>query len=55
VHQADQYTAAIAAQRIVEHLIAADFAVMKKPLLSGHSALGRGFEGWRTGLRTASR
>jgi hypothetical protein len=37
--------AAIAAERVVRHLERAGFVVMKKPPLSGHSALGRGFEG----------
>jgi hypothetical protein len=45
VHQADEYMAQIAAERIVEHLERARFVVMKKPPLGGHSALGRGFEG----------
>jgi hypothetical protein len=44
VHQADEYMAAIAAQRIVEHLNGAGFVVMKKPPLGGHSTLGRGFD-----------
>jgi predicted P-loop ATPase/GTPase len=35
----------IAAEKIVEHLEQSRFVVMKKPALSGHSALGRGFEG----------
>ena len=45
VHQADEYMAQIAAERIVEHLERARFIVMRKPALGGHSALGRGFEG----------
>jgi hypothetical protein len=45
VHQADEYMAAIAAQRVVRHLERAGYVVMKKPPLGGHSALGRGFEG----------
>jgi hypothetical protein len=44
VHQADEYMAQIAAERIVEHLERARFVVMRKPPLGGHSALGRGFE-----------
>ena len=44
VHQADEYMAAIAAERVVRHLERAGFVVMKKPPLGGHSALGRGFE-----------
>jgi hypothetical protein len=44
VHQADEYMAAIAAQRIVRHLERAGFVVMKKPPLSGGAALARGFE-----------
>ena len=35
--------ARIAAEWIVEHLEQARFVVMRKPLLGGHSALGRGF------------
>ena len=45
MHQADEYMAQIAAERIVEHLERARFVVMKKPPLGGHSKLGRGFEG----------
>jgi hypothetical protein len=45
VHQADEYMAATAAERVVRHLERAGFVVMKKPPLGGHSALGRGFEG----------
>ena len=45
VHHADEYMAAIAAERVVRHLERAGFVVMKKPPLGGHSALGRGFEG----------
>ena len=44
VHQADEYMAQIAAERIVEHLERARFVVMRKPALGGHSALGRGFD-----------
>ena len=44
-HQADEYMAAIAAERVVRHLEHAGFVVMKEPPLGGHSALGRGFEG----------
>ena len=39
-HDAAEYMAAIAAERVVRHLERAGFAVMKKPPLSGHSALG---------------
>ena len=45
VHQAEEYMAQIAAERIVEHLERARFVVMKKPPLGGHSELGRGFKG----------
>jgi hypothetical protein len=45
VHQADEYMASIAAQRVVRHLERAGFVVLKKPPLGGHSAIGRGFEG----------
>jgi hypothetical protein len=44
VHNADEYMAAIAAERVVRHLERAGFVVMRKPPLAGHSALGRGFE-----------
>jgi hypothetical protein len=44
VHQADEYMAQIAAERIVEHLARARFVVMKKPPIGGHSALGHGFK-----------
>lgn len=45
VHYADEYMARIAAERIVQHLEQAQFVVMRKPPLGGHSALGRGHEG----------
>jgi hypothetical protein len=45
VHQADEYMASIAAERVVRYLERAGFVVMKKPPLGGHSAVGRGFEG----------
>jgi len=44
-HDADEYMAAIAAERVVRHLERSGFVVMKKPPLGGHSALARGFEG----------
>jgi hypothetical protein len=44
VHHADEYMAAIAAERVVRHLERAGFVVMKKPPIDGHAALGRGFE-----------
>lgn len=43
VHQADEYMAAITAERLVRHLERAGFVVMKKPPVPGAS--GRGFEG----------
>ena len=45
VHQADEYMASIAAERVVRHLERAGFVVMKKPPILGGAALGRGFEG----------
>jgi hypothetical protein len=42
VHQADEYMAQIAAERIVEHLARARFVVMKKPPESG-GAVGARF------------
>jgi hypothetical protein len=42
-HDAVEYMAAIAAERVVRYLERAGFVVMKKPL-GGHSALGRGSE-----------
>jgi hypothetical protein len=44
VHQADEYMAAIAAERVVRHLERAGFVVIKKPPLGGHAAIGSGFE-----------
>jgi hypothetical protein len=44
-HDAAEYMAAIAAERVVRHLECAGFVVMKKAPLGGHSAVGRGFEG----------
>jgi hypothetical protein len=45
VHQADEYMASIAAERVVRHLERAGFVVMKKPPILGGAALRRGFEG----------
>jgi hypothetical protein len=45
VHSADEYMAAIAAERVVRHLEQAGFVVMKRPPEIGGAALGRGFEG----------
>jgi hypothetical protein len=45
VHQAEEYMAQIAAERIIEHLERARFVVMKKPPEIGDAALGRGFKG----------
>jgi hypothetical protein len=42
VHQADEYMAQIAAERIVEHLARARFVVMKRSPETGGAALGRG-------------
>jgi hypothetical protein len=44
VHSADEYMAAIAAERVVRYLERAGFIVMKKPPEIGGAALGRGFE-----------
>jgi hypothetical protein len=44
VHSADEYMAAIAAERVVRHLERAGFVVMKKPAEVGGAALGRGFQ-----------
>jgi hypothetical protein len=41
-HNAAEYMAAIAAERVVRH--GPGFVVRKKPPLGGHSALARGFE-----------
>jgi hypothetical protein len=45
VHQADEYMAAIAAERVVRYLERAGFVVMKRPPIGGHAAIGRGHEG----------
>jgi hypothetical protein len=45
VHNADQYMAAIAAERVVRHLERAGFVVMKKPPVIGAAAVGRGHQG----------
>ena len=45
VHQADEYMATIAAERVVRHLERAGFVVVKRPPEVGAAALGRGFEG----------
>ena len=42
VHQADEYMAKIAAERIVRHLKAPQFVVIRRPPISG-SAPGRGY------------
>ena len=44
VHNADEYMAAIAAERVVRHLERAGFVVMKRPPQIGGAAVGRGFE-----------
>jgi hypothetical protein len=44
-HDAAEYMAAIAAERVVRHWERAGFVVMRKPALGGHSALGRGLGG----------
>lgn len=43
-HNAAEYMAAIAAERVVRHLERAGFVVMKRPPIGGGSALARGFE-----------
>jgi hypothetical protein len=43
VHTADEYLAAIAAERIVRHLERAGFVVMKRAPIGGGAALGRGY------------
>lgn len=40
VHQAEEYMAQIAAERIVEYLDRAQFVVMKRPPETGAAALG---------------
>ena len=44
-HDAAEYMAAIAAERVVRHLERAGFVVTRKPPIGGGAALGRGFEG----------
>jgi len=44
VHHADEYMAAITAERLVEHLERAGFVVMKRPPIGGAAASGRGDE-----------
>jgi hypothetical protein len=44
VHNADEYMAAIAAERVVRHLGRAGFVVMRRPSAVGGAAIGRGFE-----------
>jgi hypothetical protein len=44
VHTADEYMAAIAAERVVRHLEHAGFVVMKRRPEIGGAALGRGFK-----------
>jgi hypothetical protein len=45
IYSAEEYMAAIAAERVVRHLERAGFVILRKPPLGGHSAIGRGFEG----------
>ena len=45
VHHADEYMAAIAAERVVRHLERAGFVVMKRPPEIGAAALGRAHRG----------
>jgi len=49
VHHADEYMAAITAERLVEHLDCAGFVVMKRPPNGGAAALGRGANNRRSG------
>ena len=42
VHNADEYMAAIAAERVVRHLERSGFVVMKRPPIGGGASLGRG-------------
>ena len=42
-HDADAFMADIVAKRLVRYLERALYVVMKRPLLGGHSAVGRGF------------
>jgi hypothetical protein len=42
VHHADEYMAAIAAERVVRHLERAGFVVLKRPPAVGGALLGRG-------------
>ena len=44
VRQADEYMAAITAQRLMRHLERAGFVVMKRPPGVGAASLGRGHE-----------
>ena len=45
VDNADEIMAWIVAKRLVDHLKGAGFVVMKRPLIGGGGALGRGHEG----------
>jgi hypothetical protein len=45
VHNADEYMAAISAERVVRYLERAGFVVMKRPPDIGGAALGRGSKG----------
>ena len=45
MHDADEYMARIAAERLVEALERDGFVVMKKPPIGGGAALGRGADG----------
>jgi hypothetical protein len=45
VHTADEYMAAIAAERVVRHLERAGFVILKRPAIGGGAALGRGHDG----------
>ena len=44
MHDADEYMARMAAERLVEALERSGFVVMKKPPSEGGAALARGFE-----------
>ena len=45
MHDADEYMARIAAERLVEALERSGFVIMKKPPSVGGAAIGRGHDG----------
>jgi len=45
IHDADTFMSEHVAKRLVEHLMLSGYVILKKPPMTGHSALSRGPKG----------